>query len=68
MIAARPRSGMDGASQCSGGACSLVRRRVGVYAAHPNPGLQEWWDKSDPEYDDGFGERTPWEFAVSEIR
>lgn len=56
---------MDG---CSSGTCSLAKRHVGVYSVHPEPGLQEWWTKSSPEYDDCHGPRTGWEFAVSEIR
>ena len=34
----------------------------------PQPGFDEFWVKSSPEYDGKLGERTAWEFACSEVR
>ena len=34
----------------------------------PEPGIQEWWHKSHPDYTGECGPRSAWEFVCSEIR
>ena len=45
-----------------------VAKHLRSCSDRPEPGWPEFWHKSDPEYDDAFGARTGWEFAISEVR